>query len=489
MSDTEQSYTRSGARLSDLATRHLWHIQPVRDLLVIAAIVLVLWLGAKLSLVTVPLLLAILIAYLVEPIVQRVTRLSWVSRQAAAVGIIICAVLLVFVPLTFGAIFAIGQGVSAVSQLSQNVLTLDDVLKGGLDEEELDRLPGRFWQGLAVQLDEVRAAPKKAREQREKEEAEADAVLLETDPETILEIDPEAQLPDQEDADLAVVVVEADEPTETELGTTQIVEPLVPVIEAALLFDIFETIGEWARNNRGAIERRISSSGMELLQWLLRMFVSLGALIFMGFLTAFFFFFICTGWGKVRAFWFSLIPERRQGRTIELLGQMDAVIAGFVRGRLTIMLIQCVLFSVGYLIIGTPAAVILGVAVGIMAIVPYLSLIGIPISIVLMFLATDPATAETFRGQGWWMVFAPVGVYMIGQAADDYLLTPLIQGKATGLDTPTVLFASLAGAALAGFLAAGLLGGSPLVAPPAAAAFVGACLAFRTFWPAGASKT
>ncbi|MFU8830469.1 MAG: AI-2E family transporter, partial [Phycisphaerales bacterium] len=153
MSDTEQSYTRSGARLSDLATRHLWHIQPVRDLLVIAAIVLVLWLGAKLSLVTVPLLLAMLIAYLVEPIVQRVTRVSWISRQGAAVGIIICAVLLVFVPLTFGAIFAIGQGVSAVSQLSQNVLTLDDVLKGGLEEEELDRLPGRFWQGLAVQLD------------------------------------------------------------------------------------------------------------------------------------------------------------------------------------------------------------------------------------------------------------------------------------------------------------------------------------------------
>jgi len=94
--------------------------------------------------------------------------------------------------------------------------------------------------------------------------------------------------------------------------------------------------------------------------------------------------------------------------------------------------------------------------------VPYLALIGIPISIVLMFLATDPSTAETFRGQWWWMVLAPIGVYMIGQAADDYLLTPLIQGKATGLDTPTVLFASLAGATLAGFY--GLLIAIPVAA-------------------------
>jgi predicted PurR-regulated permease PerM len=182
----------------------------------------------------------------------------------------------------------------------------------------------------------------------------------------------------------------------------------------------------------------------------------------MAFLTAFFFFFICTGWGRVRAFWFSLIPERRQGRAVDLLGQMDAVIAGFVRGRLTIMLIQCVIFSVGYLIIGTPAAIILGVIVGVLSIVPYLALVGIPISIVLMLLAVDPSSADTFRGQWWWMVFAPIGVYMIGQAADDYLLTPLIQGKSTGLDTPTVLFASLAGGVLAGFY--GLLVAIPVAA-------------------------
>lgn len=141
---------------------------------------------------------------------------------------------------------------------------------------------------------------------------------------------------------------------------------------------------------------------------------------------------------------------------------MDAVIAGFVRGRLTIMLIQCVIFSVGYLIIGTPAAIILGVAVGVLSIVPYLALIGIPISIVLMLLAVDPAQAETFRSAWWWIVFAPIGVYMIGQAADDYILTPLIQGKSTGLDTPTVLFASLAGGILAGFY--GLLIAIPVAA-------------------------
>ena len=52
-----------------------------------------------------------------------------------------------------------------------------------------------------------------------------------------------------------------------------------------------------------------------------------------------------------------------------------------------------------------------------------------------------------FRGEWWWAVFAPIVYYNIGQALDDYVLTPWIQGESTGLDAPAILFASIAGGA------------------------------------------
>jgi len=424
--------------LRDLANRHIWQIQPIRDLLVIVAVLLLLWLGAKLSVVTVPLLLAMLIAYLVEPLVQRATKLSWVSRQGAAAGIIILVALAVVLPATIGGAFAARQGITAVSRLTENIIVLDDVVSNDATEEELDRLPDGFWQGLAVQLVEIREAAERTKAERERSNSAG-------------ELPPPAAPPSNSEPD-----------PEAETTDEALPEPVIPAAEATLIYGVFEQVSDWVQSNRGLIAQRISSSGFDILRWLAGALISLFSLGFMAFLTAFFFFFICTGWGAVRRFWFNLIPERRQGRSVELFKQMDAVIAGFVRGRLTIMLIQCVIFSVGYLVIGTPAAIILGVAVGVLSIVPYLALIGIPISIVLMLLAVDPAQAETFRSAWWWIVFAPIGVYMIGQAADDYVLTPLIQGKSTGLDTPTVLFASLAGGILAGFY--GLLIAIPVAA-------------------------
>ena len=63
---------------------------------------------------------------------------------------------------------------------------------------------------------------------------------------------------------------------------------------------------------------------------------------------------------------------------------------------------------------------------------------------------------------------------VLDQLLDDYVLTPAIQGKNTNMDTPTILFASIAGGSLAGIY--GLL-----VAIPAAACIK--ILLREVFWP------
>jgi len=116
------------------------------------------------------------------------------------------------------------------------------------------------------------------------------------------------------------------------------------------------------------------------------------------------------------------------------------------------------LFTAGYIAIGVPAAILVGIGVGALSIVPYLSLVGIPVAIMLMQL--DPPGG--FRENWWWILAAPTLWYMIVQAIDDYVLTPKIQGDATDMDTPTVLFSALAGGILFGFF--GVLVAIPIAA-------------------------
>src|SRR5262249_29597188 len=73
---------------ADLRRARLLEIQPLRDALVIAALLALVWLGKELSLVTVPMLLAMLLAYLFEPLVHVLTRRGWFSRPGAALLII-----------------------------------------------------------------------------------------------------------------------------------------------------------------------------------------------------------------------------------------------------------------------------------------------------------------------------------------------------------------------------------------------------------------
>ena len=122
---------------------------------------------------------------------------------------------------------------------------------------------------------------------------------------------------------------------------------------------------------------------------------------------------------------------------------MDNVIAAFIRGRVVIAAIQSVTFTVGYLLAGVPAAFILGPFTGIVSIVPYAALVSLPVAALLLYV--EPNYIQ-WQDLWWWNIVGPVVVYFPLQALDDYVLTPLIQGKETDMETPAILFASIAGA-------------------------------------------
>jgi len=167
------------------------------------------------------------------------------------------------------------------------------------------------------------------------------------------------------------------------------------------------------------------------------------------FLIPFYFFFFSVGYPKVLDFGRRLIPKNNEERVFELVGKMDVVVSGFVRGRIVISLIAGVLLAVGWFAMGVPYALILGVVVGVFFLVPYLAGIGIPLAAGLLFF--DQFDDPTFGGFWWlWALLLPTLWFGVVQSIESYILTPKIAGKATNLDPVTIVVVVLAGASVLG---------------------------------------
>ena len=83
---------------------HIWQIQAVRDSLWVAAAISLVWLGYAMRSVTVPLLVALLLAYLFEPLVAKLSRSGKMSRPfvvgalLATVGVVLAAAVAIVTP-------------------------------------------------------------------------------------------------------------------------------------------------------------------------------------------------------------------------------------------------------------------------------------------------------------------------------------------------------------------------------------------------------
>ncbi len=437
---TKSDRSGNGRGLRDVgswARLHLWEIQPVRDVLLIFALFGILWAGHTASVVTVPLLLALLLAYLFEPLVRRFARGSAVRRRVAAGGVILGVVVLVIVPVILGLIWAATSAVNSAAVFRKDVIALSRVVRQETPptEEELDAaLPRKqSWHDFALylrELDDRASMPTVAGPSVAKE------------PEDLSVDEPPTGPPEER-------VAEAFEVTPEVLGRRSTRE----LLQAGI-----NSVFEWAGQNQADLTKRAAKTGLDVLSLLVLGAKSIGQVAFGGFLTAFFFFFICSGYEGVLKFLRDLIPDGIRPRALHLASRMDRVVAGFVRGRITICAVLSVLFTIGYAIIGAPVPFVLGLATGVLSVVPYLAMVAVPVAMMLMFL--DPS--EGVRGTWWWIIGSPIVLYVVVQTADDYLLTPRIQGKQTDMDTPSILFAALAGAALLGVY--GLLIAIPLAA-------------------------
>ena len=157
----------------------------------------------------------------------------------------------------------------------------------------------------------------------------------------------------------------------------------------------------------------------------------------------------------------SYIPQKKKKHILHILKRMDKAVANFFRGRLFISLIIAVLFSAGWFLAGVPYWFLLGIATGLLSIVPYLSTIGwIAVLLVKYLEMTTGAQASGFNF--FAVILWPTVVYQGVNVIEEYILTPWIQSKSTTLNPLTILVVVFIGGWIGGLL--GLLFAIPVSA-------------------------
>jgi predicted PurR-regulated permease PerM len=210
-----------------------------------------------------------------------------------------------------------------------------------------------------------------------------------------------------------------------------------------------------ARQTLAQIAQTVQSRGVELANGLLTSALGIiGAVIFIVVVPVVTFY-LLLDWDKMTARIDSLIPRDHAPVVRMIARDINAVIAGFVRGQVSVCLILGTFYSVALMLAGLQYGMIVGAIAGAITFIPYVgSLVGGTLAIGLAL----------FQFWGDWLSIGIIAaIFAVGQFVEGNILTPKLVGQSVGLHPVWLLFALSVFGSLFGFV-------GMLVAVPVAAA-------------------
>lgn len=157
--------------------------------------------------------------------------------------------------------------------------------------------------------------------------------------------------------------------------------------------------------------------------------------------------FLLADFGKIRRNWQELLPKTYRGGVVSFLGEFEETMRLYFRGQVTVALTVGVLMSIGFALIGLPLAIVLGMLIGVLNIVPYLGAVGAVPAVLLAALDSLEAGESIWIGIG-----LVIAVMAIVQVIQDGFLVPKIQGDSLGLSPWLILLSLSVWGKLLGFL-------------------------------------
>ncbi|MCP4521760.1 MAG: AI-2E family transporter [Cytophagales bacterium] len=165
--------------------------------------------------------------------------------------------------------------------------------------------------------------------------------------------------------------------------------------------------------------------------------------------------FILADYEKVMVDWKGLIPPNYREYLVQLVEDLRKGMNQYFRAQALVAVLVGILFSIGFEIIGLPLAIILGLFIGALNMVPYMQTIGAIPAIMLGVLHS--IKTDTNLGIVLGLIAL---IFVVVQIIQEAVLIPRIMGKVTGLSPVIILLSLSIWGALLGIL--GLLIALPI---------------------------
>lgn len=132
-----------------------------------------------------------------------------------------------------------------------------------------------------------------------------------------------------------------------------------------------------------------------------------------------------------------LVPPKYRPLAYKIGDDIKDSMNRYFRGQAVIAFCAAVFYCIGFSIVGIPMAIVMGIMVGVLYLIPYFQYVTIiPVALICFIVSM---TGEV----GFWPELGKcLLVYAVSQTICDYILTPKIMGKTMGLN-PAIILLSL----------------------------------------------
>jgi predicted PurR-regulated permease PerM len=165
-------------------------------------------------------------------------------------------------------------------------------------------------------------------------------------------------------------------------------------------------------------------------------------------------FYLICDWPRMVATTEQWVPLPYRDTVRELAREIDAAIAGFVRGQTGVCLILGSFYAVSLSLVGLNFGLLIGLISGLISFIPYVG------SMTGLVLSVGVAVAQFWPD--WTWILMMLGIFLFGQFVEGNILAPKFVGQNVGLHPVWLMFAMFAFGYLFGFV--GLLVAVPLAA-------------------------
>jgi predicted PurR-regulated permease PerM len=154
-------------------------------------------------------------------------------------------------------------------------------------------------------------------------------------------------------------------------------------------------------------------------------------------------FYLLRDWDRLVAAVRGIVPPRHRPVARRLAGEVDQVLAGFLRGQGMVCAFLALFYTAGLMLVGLDYGAIIGFLTGLFSFIPYVGMfVGVAVGL----------TVAVFQFGAVLPVALVAAVFAVGQFIEGNFLTPKVVGARIRLHEVWVIFAVLAGTALFGLV-------------------------------------